>query len=127
MTARAKSKSSQLIAALMMYPTFSEACAKAGVSERTAQRWMNDGEFQRHFEWTRKEVLRKTIDGLRSCGLSSIKALQTVLDDKSVAPYVKVNAANTCLTHLFRAVEIEELSARLEKLEKALAGEGENG
>ena len=108
------------IVALIESGTIRDAAVKAGLSEPTLFRYLQDGDFQAAYREARRETVRKAIGTLQRAADEAVKTLRDVMKDKEAPASARVSAARTVIETSLKAVELEDLAARVEKLEKAI-------
>lgn len=108
------------IIALLSEPTLRAAASSAGISESTLWRWMRDPEFRVAYRRARQEVLERATARLAALVDAAVKALGEIVADRTVSPNVRVSAASRIVDFALKAAEIEEVQARLERLEATL-------
>ncbi len=112
-------KQARAIAALLSERTHAAAAESAGISERTLYSWLADATFQQHYQQARREaVLHATAQVQALCG-DAIDTLQRLL--MSSSPSVALGAAKTVLDLSVKAIELDDLAQRIERLEQAHA------
>ncbi len=112
-------KQEQAIAALLALPTIPEAATKAGVNERTLWRWLQLPGFQSAYRAARRQVVESAIGTLQQATSEAVDALRRNLT--SGAPSVEVQAAKAILDLSTKAIELMDLSERVEALEQETA------
>lgn len=116
-------KQQQAIAALIEYPTMKEAAKTVGIGEVTLFRWMQDQEFQRAYRRAKKQVVDQAISRLQQVSREAVEALRAVMNDADKPPSARVTAAKAVLDMSIKAIEIEDLEARINALEQKLSKE----
>ncbi len=111
-------KQEQAIAALLSCPTIGEAARATGISESTLLRWLQQDEFQDHYREARREAIGQAIANLQKASSEAVKTLQDVMKDMTAPAPARVSAAKIVLDTAIKAVEIEDLAARVEELER---------
>lgn len=113
-------KAEEAIAALLTAETVEHAAQQAGVGYRTLHRWLReDVEFQAAYRSARRVVVSQAQAQIQKATGRAVATLLAVMDDELAPPGAKVSAARTILEHAIRAVEIDDLTARIEALEQA--------
>lgn len=112
-------KQHKAIAALMSSTTIVKAAAAAGVNERTIYTWLEDTAFDAAYRAARREAVQQAIALLQKGSSNAVGVLFTLMSTGS--PTVKLGAARTVLELSIKAVELEDIMARLEALEAAHA------
>lgn len=112
------------IIALLNEPTIKQAALKVGIGEATLWRWMQEPEFKEQFRLAKKQSLSQAVSKLQqSTGLAA-ETLLAICVDKEAPHASRVTASKTILEMGFKAVEIEELEARIDQLEKSQQNKG---
>ena len=112
-------KQDQAIAALMTQRNVDEAARVAGVGARTLWRWLKIPEFQAAYREARRMAFSQAIARLQQSGSAAATTLVKIMIDPKEPAAARVRAADCVLTHGVRAIEIEDLAARVEQLERA--------
>jgi len=99
-----------------------QAAAQAGVGQRTLRRWLQQDAFQEAFQKLRRAAMSSATAHLQNVAWDAVEALRKILSDDSAPPGARVSAARTLLDQAQRAVETEDLAARIERLEQQVAG-----
>jgi len=97
--------------------TRAQAAAKAGISDRTLDRWVAEPAFRLELEAARRTAFNEGLGVLRGVVAKAIETLAALLDSKREAE--RRHAASELLSFAFRAHEAGELEDRLAALEKA--------
>lgn len=121
-------KQRRVIELLAQGATRREAAKASGISERTLYRWLNDPTFAQELERVERELWQATLAGLKSGIRRSLDYLISVLNDEKADKRDRLQAARTLMQTALRvieAVELGELRARVEALEKLLEGNDE--
>jgi DNA-binding MurR/RpiR family transcriptional regulator len=113
------------ILALISEPTVVAAAKRAGVSEATLRRWLQDPGFAARYREARREVVDRAITRLQAAAVEAVETLRRNLS--SGQPGVEVTAARTLLEQVFRATELLELAERVEALEAVAGGRHAGG
>jgi hypothetical protein len=111
-------KQEQAIAALMTQRNVDEAAKAAGVGVRTLWRWLKIPEFQAAYREARRTAFSQAIARLQQGGSAAATTLIKIMVDPKEPAAARVRAADCILSHGVRAIEIEDLAARLDQLER---------
>ena len=107
------------ICGLLQQPTITQAAVYAGVSEGTLYRWLRkDAAFQAAYAEARRECVRQATARLQRACSVAVQTLEEVMGDSEAPSSSRVSAAKSVLELAFKAVEIEELDARVTALEE---------
>ena len=110
------------VLALLTNPTIRDAARAAGVGEATLYRWLQIPEFRDAYRAARRQVVSHATARLQNAATLAVAALERNLECGN--PATEVRAAVAILEHSIRAIEIEDLAARVEALERLSADEG---
>lgn len=122
---KASRKQEILICYLLTEPSVNKAAEKAGIGVTTAFRWLQDPEFQEQYREARRMAVSQAISQLQQASTEAVQTLRNVMADEEAPPASRVSAAKTVLELSFKAVELEDLTARLEKLEQSISAGGQ--
>ena len=107
------------VAALLTQRNIDEAAKTAGSSPRTLMRWLKLPEFQTAYREARKAAYSQAVAKLQQGATAAAMTLLKVMVDQSTLASVKVRAAECVMTHSAKAMEIENIEARVSALELA--------
>ena len=114
-------KQEKLIAALLTSATVHTAATAAGVSEPTAYRWMrDDAAFDTAYRTARRQAVQQAVARLQKLSGYAVTTLASIAMDKNAPTSSRVTAASKLLDLALRAVELEEIEARLSALEQVI-------
>jgi len=120
---RLSRKAEQAIAALLEHPTIPEAAKACGVSERSLWRWLQREDFQKRYREAQRAVVDAAISELQAATKEAVSTLRRNLNCGNF--FAENAAAQAILTHSFKAIEMQEMQQRIERLEQIL--ESSNG
>jgi len=112
-------KKEEAIVALLSQRNIEEAARAAGIGTRTLLRWLTLPEFQRAYREARRAAVGQAIARLQQGTSAAATTLLKVLIDPNTPASVKVRAAEAILNHSAKAIEIEDIEARVTALEAA--------
>jgi hypothetical protein len=113
-------KQEDAIAALLTQRNIDEAANAAGVGTRTLLRWMKIPEFDAAYREARRQAYGQSISRLQQGSTAAATTLLKVMVDIATPPSTRVRAAEAVLSLAAKAIEIEDLDARLKELEMAV-------
>ncbi|NIM99491.1 MAG: helix-turn-helix domain-containing protein [candidate division Zixibacteria bacterium] len=116
-------KRDQAILSLLTHRSIGEAAKAIGISEATLYRWLQTEEFQQGYQEGRREAVRQAISQLQQLSGKAVGTLGEVMLDQETPPSTRVSAARIVLEMTMKAVEIEDLTSRVEKLERLVERE----
>ena len=111
-------KKDEAIAALLTQRNLDEAARAAGVAANTLLRWLKMPEFEAAYREARRAAFGQSIARLQQGTSAAATTLLKVLVDSNTPASVKVRAAQAILTHSAKAMELEDLEARVAELER---------
>lgn len=108
-----------ILSALIAAGSIRAAAKIADVSETTIRTRLNDDDFRQRYEQAKGAILTEACDALSARLTLAVDTLCEVLEDTENAATVRVSAADSLLRHGLRYVEVANILARLEAIEKA--------
>ena len=112
-------KHEQTIAALLTCDSITAAAADCGVAEATVHRWLKDVVFQTAYREARRAVVQHAIAQVQRATGDAVETLRSVMQDREAPASARVSAAKAVLETAVKAVELEDLEARIAALEAA--------
>jgi hypothetical protein len=111
-------KQEAAIVALLTQRTVDEAARAAGIGTRTLLRWLQVPEFQKAYREARRGAVGQAIARLQQATSAAATTLLKTMIDPATPASVKVRAAEAIFQHAVKAIEIEDIGARVEELER---------
>jgi transposase-like protein len=109
------------ILALLEHPTLEKAAEAVGVHPSTLRRWLKQAEFQEALRQARREKFLQAM-GLLHLGTSAAAAhLLKIMRDPNQPGSTQIRAIDSLLNRVTKAIEIEDILARLTALEQRVA------
>jgi hypothetical protein len=102
---------------LLTAPSLAAAAQQAGLSEVTAWRWLKDATFQAAYREARRAVVQHAITQVQQATGEAVETLRSVMQDAEAPASARVSAAKAVLETAIKAVELEDLEARIVALE----------
>jgi hypothetical protein len=112
-------KKEAAVLALLSSRNLEEAAKAAGVTSRTLNRWLKEPEFNSAYRAAKRAAFDQAIARLHQFSSAAVSTLGKVMLDPATPPATKVRAADSILDHTAKAIETEDLEARLAALEEA--------
>ena len=106
----------------IIYTAFSdldEAARSVGITPKTLLRWQQQPEFQKAYREARRAAFGQAIARLQQGTSAAATTLLKTLIDPATSASVKVRAAEAIFNHAAKAIEIEDIDARVTALEQA--------
>ena len=117
--ARFGRKKEEAIAALHTQRNIEEAARSIAVAPNTLLKWMKVPEFQTAYRQARREAFGQSIARLQQGTSAAATTLLKTMIDTNTPASVKVRAAEAIFNHAAKAIEIEDIEARVSELERA--------
>ena len=117
-------KQEVFIAYLLTEPNIRDAAKKAGIGEATGWRWLQNPDFQKQYQEARRMAVSQAIARLQQASTQAVATLQAIMQDEEAPAASRVTAARTVLDTSLKAIELEDLAQRIEKLEQAVQEQG---
>ncbi len=111
-------KMEEAIAALLTQRNIEEAAKAVGISANTLLRWLKVPEFQAAYLKARRAAFGQAVARLQQGTSAAATTLLKVLIDPNTPASVKVRAAEAIFNHAAKAIEIEDVEARVTELER---------
>ena len=109
----------QAILALLEHPTLERAATALNISSVTLWRWMQSPEFQAAYREARRQSFSQSIGRLQHAAVAAVTTLLKVMVDAHTPAATRVRAADSVLDHAAKAIELEDIEARVAELERA--------
>jgi hypothetical protein len=113
-------KLERALQAVLSHRTLKEAALAAAISYETLWRLMKDEVFQHHLREARREALSHA--GLRflTASADAVTVLQDLMLNEKTPAAARITASRTIIDYSVRIAEIEDLIARLSRVEHFL-------
>jgi hypothetical protein len=112
-------KMDQAIAALLTQRNTDDAAKAVGISPTTLLKWLKLPEFQAAYREARRAAYGQAVARLQQGTSAAATTLLKTLIDPNTPASVKVRAAEAIFNHASKAIEIEDIEARVSELERA--------
>ena len=110
------------LSALMTETTLQKAAKVAGIGEVTLWRWLKEKEFIEAYRVLKREAVTQAVARLQQISCKAVDTLKQVMEDKDSPASVRVSAAKSIIEMAIKAVELDDITKKIEELE-ALADE----
>ena len=114
-------KKEEAVVALLTQRSIEEAAKSIGIAPRTLVNWLKLPEFQAAYREARRTAYGQAIARLQQATSAAASTLMKVMVDQGTPASVKVRASEAILNHAAKAIEIEDIEARVRALEEAAA------
>ena len=118
-------KMEDAVAALLTQRNLDEAAKVVGISTNTLLNWMKVPEFQTEYRAAKRAAFSQAIARLQQGSVAAATALLKTIVDPNTPAAVRVRASECVLNHGLRALEVEDIEARVAALEAASQEQGQ--
>jgi len=112
-------KQEHAIQALLTTQGMDNAARAAGIGPRTLYRWMTDPQFEKAYRKARRDAFGQGAARLQQASGAAVSSILKIMVDQHAPASTKLRAAELVLTHGAKAIEIEDVEARVTELERA--------
>jgi len=112
-------KKEEAVIALLTHRTMEEAARAVNVATKTLLRWQKEPEFDAAYRSAKRAAFGQSIARLHHLSSAAVSTLGKIMLDSATPPATRVRAADSILDHTTKAIEIEEIEARVAALEQA--------
>jgi len=112
-------KQEAAIVALLTHRSIEEAARAVPVSPKTLMRWMKEPDFHAAYREARRLAYGQSIARLQQAASAASSTLLKIMIDPNSPPSCRLRAADSVLSHAAKAIEIEDIEARVSALEQA--------
>jgi hypothetical protein len=112
-------KKEEAVAALLAQRNTEDAARTAGVGTKTLLRWLQLPEFQEAYRDARRAAFSQSIARLQQAASAAASTLLKIMVDPQAPPSCRIRAADSVLNQAAKAMEIEDIEARVSELERA--------
>ena len=112
-------KKEDAIAALLTHRNMEEAAAAVKISAKTLLRWMREQDFDAAYREARRLAFGQSISRLQQASTAAVTTVLKLMVDQNVPASTRLRAADIVLERTAKAIEIEDVEARVSELERA--------
>jgi|SRR5215471_15945028 hypothetical protein len=112
-------KKEAAIAVLLTHRNTEEAARAISVVQATLLRWMKDSEFDAAYREARRLAFRQSVARLQQASSAGVSTLLNIMVDANAPESTRVRAADSVISYAAKAIEIEDIDARVSELERA--------
>jgi len=113
-------KQEEAIAALLTQRNIDEAAKSVGIAPNTLLKWMKEPEFDAAYREARRAAFRQSVARLQQASGAAVSTLLKIMLDATAPASTRVRAADSVLDHSAKAIELEDIEARVAELERAV-------
>jgi hypothetical protein len=100
-------------------PEVEDAARNVKVAPRTLYRWLLEPQFDKAYRKARRSVFGQGAARLQQASSAAVSSVLKIMVDQQASASTRLRAADLVLTHGARAIEIDDIEARLAELERA--------
>ena len=112
-------KMEQAIAALLSHRNVEEAARAVGISANTLLRWTKEPEFDAAYREARRTAFSQSIARLQDASGAAVTTVLKIMLDLNAPAGTRLRAAEVVLEQATKAIEMEDIEARVAELERA--------
>jgi len=112
-------KMEEAVAALLVHRNHEEEAKAVGIGSATLLRWQKEPEFQKAYREARRAAFGQAIARLQQMSGAAGATLGKMMVEQTAPPSTRVRAAECIINHAAKAIEIEDIDARVSELERA--------
>ena len=116
-----KRKLEEAVAAMLTQRNVEEAARSVGISTATLMRWQKEPEFQAAYRQARREAFGQATARLQQASGAAVATLLKIMVDVNAPHSTRVRVADCVVDRAGKAIEIEDIEARVAALEQAAA------
>jgi hypothetical protein len=119
-TAKLGRKKEEAIVALLSQRNVEEAARVAGTAPRTLYRWLKEPEFDAAYRAARRAAFSQSIARLQQGSSAAATTLLKLMLDPATPPSTRARCSESVIGLASKAIEIEDIEARLAALERGV-------
>jgi len=112
-------KQEEAILALLTTPNVEQAARAVKIGPRTLYRWQQELEFDKAYRKARRDAFGQGTARLQQASGAAVSSILKIMVDPHAPASTKLRAADLVLTHGAKAIELEDVEARVSELERA--------
>jgi len=114
-------KKEEAIVALLSHRSIEEAARAVGVAPRTLLRWLKEPEFNAAYRESRRGAFGQSVARLQQMSTAAVTTLGKIMIDPNAPASTRARCADSILNHTAKAIELDDIEARVSQLERATA------
>jgi hypothetical protein len=111
-------KQEAAIAALLTHRSLEDAAKTVGSATKTLLRWLKEPAFEAEYRKARRAAFSQSVARLQQASGAAVSTLLKIMVDPNAPASTRVRAADSVLDHGAKAIEIEDIEARVTALEQ---------
>lgn len=111
-------KKDEAIVAILTQRSVDDAARSVGISTPTLLRWMKIPEFQDAYRAAKREAFAQSVGRLQQASAAAVSTLLKIMIDPMAPTSSRVRAAVSVIEKTQKALELEDIEARVTRLEQ---------
>jgi predicted negative regulator of RcsB-dependent stress response len=112
-------KKEAAVVALLTQRNLEEAAKTVGISANTLLNWLKVPEFQAAYREAKRAAYSQAVARLQQGAAAAATTMLKMMIDSNTPASVRIRAAECVMNHATKAIEIEDIEARVAELERA--------
>ena len=112
-------KKEEAVAALLVQRNLEDAARAVGISAKTLLRWMKEPEFDTAYRAAKRTAFGQAIARLQQGSSAAATTLLKLMLDPATPPSTRERCSESVLSLANKAIELENIEARLAAVERA--------
>ena len=112
-------KKEEAVAALLVQRNLEDAARAVGISAKTLLRWMKEPEFDAAYRAAKRTAFGQAIARLQQGSSAAATTLLKLMLDPATPPSTRARCSESVLSLANKAIELENIEARVAALERA--------
>ena len=113
-----KPKQEEAIIALLSNRSVEEAARAVKMAPRTLYRWLNEPVFEKAYLKARRKAFGQGTARLQQASSAAVSVMMKTMVDPGAGASTRLRAADMVYAHAAKAIEIEDIDARVSELER---------
>ena len=115
-----KPKQEEAVLALLTNRSVEDAARAVKITPRTLYRWQEEPLFDKAYRKARRAAFGQGTARLQQASNAAVSTLLKIMVDQNVSASTRLRAADLVLAHGAKAIEIEDVEARVTELERGM-------
>ena len=111
-------RADEIILALLQHSSIEKAAASLDLAPSTMWRWLKKPQFKEALRDARRKAFSQSIARLQNASSAAVSTLLKTMVDSGAPHASRIRAAECVLEMSLRSMEVEDLEARIDKLEQ---------
>jgi hypothetical protein len=112
-------KKEAAIVALLSHRSIEDAARAVDVAPKTILRWLKEPDFDAAYREARRAAFGQSVARLQQASGAAVSTLLKLMVDANVPASTRARCADSVLSHTAKAIELDDIEARVSQLERA--------